>query len=77
MMATLLQSISAATPLVKRLRLAVCCLAIGCILCVSGGCSSSETGKAILPDPDKVPPPGTGPMQADLGEFDQVPIVKD
>jgi hypothetical protein len=77
-MLTILDRIAAAAaPIAKSTRLALYCLAIGCVLGAGVGCSSPETGKVILPDPDKVPPPSGGRMVADPSKLESVPIVVD
>jgi hypothetical protein len=62
---------------VMRLRQAVCCLAACYILCACVGCSPAPPGKAILPNPDEVPPPSSAPMDADPATFERRPIVVD
>jgi hypothetical protein len=77
-MFTLLDHIAAvAAPIAKPPRLALCCLAIGCVLGAGIGCSPPETRKPTLPDPDSVPPPSGGRMVADPSKLERVPIVVD
>jgi hypothetical protein len=77
-MLTLLDRISAAAAsIAKSPRRALYHLAISGVLAACVGCSSPETGKPILPDPDSVPPPSGGRMVADPDKLERVQIVTD